>query len=117
VLPYGNSNYDFLDIEQERTKSASYYFFSFRRMFGAIDISYENNRKLVEKAGREGFIEDKAYRQFRNILRCFFHQLAADYFRSGDSPEQNYYKNKKSEYNKRHKAKKEAEINSNIPIC
>lgn len=39
VLPYGNNDYDFLDIERNRTKSASYYYFSFRRMFGVIGIS------------------------------------------------------------------------------
>jgi len=27
VLPYGNNDYDFLDIERNRTKSASYYYF------------------------------------------------------------------------------------------
>lgn len=83
ILPYGNSDYDWLDIERNRTKSASYYFFSFRRMFGVIDISKELNEKLTEKAGREGFIENKAYRQFRDILKNFFVQLAADFFREG----------------------------------
>lgn len=83
ILPYGNSDYDWLDIERNRTKSASYYFFSFRRMFGVIDITSELNEKLNEKAGREGFIENKAYRQFRDILKNFFVQLAADFFREG----------------------------------
>src|SRR5690606_21154611 len=46
ILPYGNSDYDWLDIERNRTKSASYYFFSFRRMFGVIDITSELNEKL-----------------------------------------------------------------------
>ena len=27
ILPYGNSDYDFIDIERNRTKSASFYFF------------------------------------------------------------------------------------------
>lgn len=83
ILPYGNSDYDWLDIERNRTKSASYYFFSFRRMFGVLDISSQLNYKLSEKAGREGFIENRAYRQFREILKNFFVQLAADFFREG----------------------------------
>lgn len=85
ILPYGNSDYDWLDIERNRTKSASFYFFSFRRMFGVINISKEFNDELKEKAGREGFIENKAYRQFQDILKNFFVQLAADYFREGSS--------------------------------
>ena len=83
ILPYGNSDYDFLDVESNRTKSASYYFFSYRRMFGVVTISDEINYNLKEKAGREGFIENKAYRQLRSILKNFFVNLAADFFREG----------------------------------
>lgn len=81
ILPYGDSDYDYLDIEQRRTLHAGHHFFSYRRMFGVIEISKEKNDQLIEKAGREGFIENKAYRQFRNILINFFVQLAADFFR------------------------------------
>ena len=82
VLPYGDTDYDWLDIEFRRTKSAYYYYFSHRKMFGAVDIDADRNRNLLEKAGREGFQENKAYRQFRNILQNFFLQMAADFFRS-----------------------------------
>lgn len=83
VLPYGNPDYDFVDIELNRTKGAGYYYFSYRRMFGVVQISTENNSALSEKAGREGFRENRAYRQFRDILRSFFVQIAADFFREG----------------------------------
>ncbi len=81
VLPYGNTDYDWLDIEFRRTKSASYYYFSHRKMFGAVWIDADNNGDLLEKAGREGFQQNKAYRQFRSILQNFFFQMAADFFR------------------------------------
>lgn len=81
ILPYGNTDYDFLRIEERRNLGAGYYFFSYRRMFGAIDLPSESSTRLIEKAGREGFRENKAYRQFRAILEHFFVQLAADYFR------------------------------------
>ena len=83
VLPYGTSDYDFLNIEQRRTKGASYYFFSYRRIFGVIDITREGNPHLVEKAGREGFRENRAYRQLKRLLENFFLQLAAEFFREG----------------------------------
>jgi signal transduction histidine kinase len=104
ILPYGNSDYDFIDIEKNRTKSASYYFFSYRRMFGVIDISKKNNFKLNEKSGREGFIENKAYRQVRDILKNFFIQLAADFFREGGGPKSEFWVQKRSEQEKLHRA-------------
>lgn len=81
ILPYGDTDYDFLDIEKRRTKSLKYYFFSYRRLFGVVNISKDQNQNLIEKAGREGFIENKAYKQLRDILKHFFYQLAADFFR------------------------------------
>ncbi|RRA92488.1 ATP-binding protein [Aeromonas veronii] len=80
ILPYGDSDVDFLRIEQRRSKSASEYFFSYRRMFGAVELTKESNSELKEKAGREGFIENKAYKQLKAILENFFIQVAADYF-------------------------------------
>ena len=82
VLPYGDTDYDWLGIETRRTKSAYYYYFSHRKMFGAVELDEERNQDLHEKAGREGFQENKAYRQFRSILQNFFRQMAADFFRT-----------------------------------
>ena len=67
VLPYGDSDYDFLDIEKNRSKRASTYFFSYRRMFGAIEIADREHSGLVEKAGREGFIEIKHIANFKRF--------------------------------------------------
>lgn len=96
ILPYGNSDVDWLNIEERRTKSASYYFFSHRRIFGAVKLTREGNGLLREKAGREGFQQDKAYRQLKDILENMFLQLAADFFReSGDFSD--YYSDQRSE--------------------
>ena len=81
ILPYGDTDYDWLDIEYRRTKSAYYYYFSHRKMFGAVELTSAHNGQLREKAGREGFQENKAYREFRRILRNLFVQMAADFFR------------------------------------
>jgi signal transduction histidine kinase len=106
ILPYGNSDYDFIDIEKNRTKSASFYFFSYRRVFGVINITRNKNFKLKEKAGREGFIENKAYRQLQEILKNFFVQLAADFFRegSGAGPKTEFWVQKRSERESYYKA-------------
>lgn len=85
ILPYGDSNYDFLNIERRRTLAAKDWFFSYRRMLGAILISAVENKALEEKAGREGFRENLAYRQFRAMLENLFMSLAKDFFRK-DAP-------------------------------
>ncbi|ALM92432.1 ATP-binding protein [Alteromonas stellipolaris] len=88
VLPYGDSDVDFLHIEQRRSKTGQA-FFSYRRMLGSVELTKENNYALHEKAGREGFIENKAYKQFKSILENFFIQAARDFFNEkGDLSEQ-----------------------------
>lgn len=84
VLPYGNSDFDYLEIEKRRSLKASSYYFSYRRMFGAISLDSSENVLLQEKAGREGFRENRAYREFRGILQEFLVQIAANFF-SGDA--------------------------------
>lgn len=81
ILPYGRADYDFLEIERRRNLAAKDWFFAYRRFFGAIEINHETSPHLIEKAGREGFRENRAYRQFREILMNFLKQLAIDFFR------------------------------------
>ena len=83
VLPYGDHSFDWLEVEKRRNKGAGYYFFSFRRMFGAVLLTKKNNPGLEEKAGREGFQTNRAYRDLREILINLLKQLAAEFFRKG----------------------------------
>ena len=118
ILPYGGIDYDWLEIEKRRNKSFAQAFFSHRRMFGIVEITREENKGLTEKSGREGFIENKAYRQIRSILINFLKQIAQDFFseKSNSSHAEvwakkrqervNYYKTLE-EREKRAKAKKE----------
>jgi signal transduction histidine kinase len=67
-------------------------------MFGVIELTAKNNSNLVEKAGREGFIENKAYKQLQAILKNFFRQLATDFFDDeGKTPQSEYWNQKKGE--------------------
>jgi signal transduction histidine kinase len=85
VLPYGVPVNDWLNIEERRSKGAKYYFFSFRRMFGYVNIDANKNPELKDKAGREGLIKNGAYRDLRSTLETFLIQMAALYFR--DNPD------------------------------
>ena len=92
VLPYGDSDYDFLDIEKRRSKGAGYYFFSYRRIFGGVSISVEQNAKLSDKAGREGFRHNSAYREFRQLLINLLNEVAKDFFRESGKYSDTYTK-------------------------
>lgn len=85
VLPYGIPVNDWLSIEERRSKGAKYYFFSYRRMFGYVNIDASENPELKDKAGREGLIKNGAYRDLRSTLETFLIQMAALYFR--DNPD------------------------------
>lgn len=108
VLPYGDTEYDWLDIELRRSKSAYYYYFSHRKMFGIVEIDAEKNHQLQEKAGREGFQENKAYRQFRSILQNFFIQMVADFFRN-EGVYSNQFSQRKADLSKEDEARKRRE--------
>ncbi|HCU64410.1 MAG TPA: ATP-binding protein [Rheinheimera sp.] len=81
VLPYGRLEYDWLKFEERRSRGAGYYHFSHRRMMGYIDISREKNPRLVDKAGREGFVANQAYHELQRDLIEFFIDVSLRFFR------------------------------------
>lgn len=108
ILNYGNSDVDWLDIELRRTKGMGYYFFSYRRIYGAVCLTKQSNDTLREKAGREGFQKDKAYRQFKKVLENLFVQLAADFFRK-EAPLGGYFQERKYELDRLERARRKRE--------
>jgi hypothetical protein len=80
VLPYGRTEYDFLEFERRRALKASEGFWSHRRMFGYIELTRSENWQLKDKAGREGLINNAAYRAFKKDLVGLFSELAKQYF-------------------------------------
>lgn len=100
VLPYGRTEHDFLEFEKRRSLQAGTYFFSHRRFIGYIDLSREKNPNLIDKAGREGFIQNKAYREFKEDLIEFFIDIAKRYMRAGkDDKFDTYRENQIGEIN------------------
>ena len=97
VLPYGTAENDFIGIELRRTLSAQDWYFSYRRMIGFISLSHTSNPNLSEKAGREGFRENYAYRDLKSILEEFFKSVAVRFFRSS-SDEGTEYQERKEQY-------------------
>lgn len=82
VMPYGRVDSDYFSIEFRRSKNAGRYFWANRRMFGRVAITREHNENLKDKAGREGFIENKASKLFREIVENILTSAADKYFGS-----------------------------------
>ncbi|MGI2095897.1 ATP-binding protein [Shewanella glacialipiscicola] len=104
VMPYGRTDNDYFDIEYRRSKRAGRYFWSNRRMFGRISITRESNPNLKDKAGREGFIENRASKLFKEIVEKILIDVADEHFGT-------YSDNRKPtlELIREHKAQQKAE--------
>ncbi|MGI2201248.1 ATP-binding protein [Shewanella baltica] len=79
VMPYGRVDSDYFEVEFRRSKNAGRYFWSNRRMFGRVAITRDNNPNLKDKAGREGFIENRASKLFREIVENILLDVADRY--------------------------------------
>ncbi|AXT55203.1 hypothetical protein D1815_05310 [Aquimarina sp. AD1] len=102
VLPYGRPNADFLNIEERRNIRIGTYFFSYRRMFGYIDISRDRNGDLKDKSSREGLINNSKYRAFKSDLESLLIDLAKTYF--SDKAKESIFLDKKAEFNEQDEA-------------
>lgn len=80
VLPYGREGSDFFEIEKRRTKHAGREFWSLRRLFGRVALRMDRNPNLRDKAGREGLIDNRAAKIFRDLVENILRTTALDYF-------------------------------------
>lgn len=80
VMPYGREDNDFFEIEKRRSFHAGRHFWSNRRTFGRIALTREGNPNLKDKAGREGLIDNKAVKVFRDLVENILMKTAYNYF-------------------------------------
>lgn len=85
VMPYGRPDSDFLHLEERRSRHAGRYFWAHRRSFGRMAFSRSANSALRDKAGREGFVDNRAFREMRLLVIEFLYDAARKYFGT-DSP-------------------------------
>lgn len=79
VLPYGEPENDFLNMEERRSFNAGNYIFSHRNIFGRIDIDSANNPWLEDKSSREGLIENSQYFYFIRVIENLLVDLAFNF--------------------------------------
>jgi len=82
VQPYGRPDHDFFGMEERRSMHAGRHFWAHRRTFGAVSLTRADNTHLRDKAGREGFIDNQAAREFRLLVQDLLATLARRYFGS-----------------------------------
>jgi len=104
ILPYGDFSVDWLGVEKRHSKGAGYHFWSYRRMFGAVLLTRDWNSSLQEKAGREGFQKNKAYRQLQEILENLLMSLTAEFFRGGKNERGDLFEKTQAEMKRRSEA-------------
>ena len=98
VMPYGREDNDFFEIEKRRTKHAGREFWSLRRMFGRIALRKDENPNLRDKAGREGLIDNRAAKSFRDLIENILMTTARNYFGSDAELRKQIVPNRQEEF-------------------
>lgn len=108
VMPYGREGNDFFQIEKRRTLNAGREFWSLRRLFGRVALKKETNPNLRDKAGREGLIDNKAAKTFRDLVINVLKTTARNYFGSSSELREKIIPNRIEAYKKQ-----QAEVSRN----
>lgn len=82
VLPYGRPDNDFFEIESRRSRHVGREFWNHRQMFGRIALERDRNPNLIDKAGREGLLDNRASKALKAIIDNLLMQSARKYFGS-----------------------------------
>ncbi|RFM27140.1 sensor histidine kinase [Deminuibacter soli] len=68
IKPYGMENKDWLDLRRSQTSGGSFYLLRPENIIGFISITASDNRCLVEKTDREGFMDSPFSRNFFKLI-------------------------------------------------
>lgn len=101
VLPYGREGNDFFEIEKRRTKHAGREFWSLRRLFGRVALRKESNPNLRDKAGREGLIDNRAAKCFRDLVENILKTTARTHFGTDSELRKKVIPDRQAEYKRR----------------
>lgn len=67
IRPYGDSNYDWLELNQKRVNNPTVKL-STNQIIGFIGIDSEDKSNLIEKSAREGLKENENYKKLKQIM-------------------------------------------------
>lgn len=128
VLPYGREANDFFEIETRRSINAGREYWNKRRMFGRVALSRDLNPNLRDKAGREGFIDNRAAKVLRALVMNILKRSAYEYFGSNSAlrnelksdirakNEKDKAERERKELAKKNAKKFRSRLNKNLPL-
>jgi len=76
VLPYGNEDNDWLSMDLERVRRFEQNL-SRNQIIGEVAISAHTNPDLLDKSGREGLIDNDAFRDFISLVKSALNSFEA----------------------------------------
>lgn len=68
IRPYGNQDYDWLDLDKARVQNPSFAI-GMNQIIGFIEIEGESNSNLLEKSARDGLIENSHYFGLQHLAK------------------------------------------------
>jgi signal transduction histidine kinase len=68
IKPYGMGDNDWLRLSKGQTSGGSFYLLRPENVIGFVSITAKDNKSLIEKTDREGFIDSPYSRNFFNII-------------------------------------------------
>ncbi len=80
VLPYGNYDNDWLNMDQARVRHFETHI-SRNMTIGAIEITSEANPMLLDKTDREGLIDNEAFKDFRSLIKMAITEFEAERYK------------------------------------
>lgn len=69
---------DWLDLSKSHIKQG--FKFSYYNMLGNIEIEQGSNIALIDKTNREGLVENKAYKDLRELVKAILHSVVENYW-------------------------------------
>lgn len=79
VLPYGNTDNDWLSMDMARVRQFEKHL-SRNQIIGVVEISSEKNPQLIDKTDREGLIDNDSFRDFRSLTIGALSEFEAERF-------------------------------------
>lgn len=81
IWDYGESDNDWLDLDAKRVNRPSFKL-SNRLIIASVYLNSEQSKDLIEKANREGFVDNEAYREFKDA--CSYAIEKVEFYRNQD---------------------------------
>lgn len=81
IWDYGEVDNDWLDLDAKRVNRPSFKL-SNRLILAAVYLDSEQSKDLIEKANREGFVDNDAYKEFKDA--CSFAIEKIEFYRNQD---------------------------------